>query len=116
MSGFPNAQNNPAGAIPVYVTSGGGGGPIPLADNSTALVGGVSTQVLEANPDRKYFLIQSTDGVPLWMNWTGADAEIGVLGNIQLAAGVTYESGGYVTTAAVAVICETDSNVTVLEG
>ncbi len=112
---YPNDQGNPAGAIPVYVTSGGGG--ISVTDESQSLPGGVEVVVLPANPSRKYLFIQCvTDGVDIWVNMFGGSAEVNGLGSFLLSAGQTYESGTYVSATAVSIYSGAAADVTIAEG
>lgn len=116
MPGFPNDQSNPAGAIPVYVTSGGGGGLTPV-DYSTTLNTGAST-VADENASRKYLFIQCvTPGQDIWVDLTGSAAAPEQYPSFKLAAGQTYESGTYVLPGAVSIYVSADNvGVTVVEG
>ncbi len=112
---YPNDQGNPAGAIPVYVTSGGGS---PLVvDASDAIAATTPTDWLPANPTRRYLFIQcQTSGVTLAFNPTGSPAGLDTLGSITLQPGQAYESGSVVFAGAISLYASGAANVTVLEG
>jgi len=115
MTGFPNSQSNPAGAIPVYVTSGGP--PPAIADVSTT-VGTASSIVLAALPTRRYLFIQASNpAVGVWFNVTGGPATLGASGTIYLAPGESYESGPVVSGGQVQMSASAGASfVTILEG
>jgi len=114
MPGFPNDQSNPAGAIPVYVTSGS---PPTFVDASAVIPAATLTEVLPANASRRYLLIQNlTPGEDIWINLFGGDAEAYTTPSILLAAGQTYESGSVVTNMAVSIYSTNGAVVTVVEG
>ncbi len=116
MPGFPNDQSNPAGAIPVYVVAGGGGGGLTINDVSQTIPAAIPVEVLPANSSRKYLFIQcTTAGNPIWVNIAGRDAST-ASSSFLLAAGQTYESGTYVSGEAVSIYTEVEADVTVMEG
>lgn len=116
MPGFPNNQGNPAGAIPVYVTSGGGGSLI-INDVSQAIPAATSTEVLPANASRRYLFIQCvTPGEDLWINMFGGGATPNMVSSFLLTAGQTYESGTYVSPEPVYIYSANGADVTVVEG
>ena len=119
MALFPNAQNNPAGALPVWLAPGPAGvqNAVTVTDSSNALVAGVAETVLPADPARRYFLIQnvSVPAVDMWMSFVGA-AVVGTAGSIKLAAGQTYESGPAVVGNAVSLIAASNTTATIWKG
>lgn len=116
MSGFPNDQSNPAGAIPVYLTGGGGGG-LTINDVSQSIPAATPFEVLAANADRRYLFIQCvTPGEDIWVNMFGGGATPNTVSSFLLAAGQTYESGTYVSPAEVSIYSANGADVTVVEG
>ena len=114
MPGFPNNQGNPAGAIPVYVTSGSAP---TFVDGSATIPAATPTEVLSANVSRRYLLIQClTAGEDIWINLFGSDAGVGNAPSIKLTAGQTYESGPTVSNLAISIYCVNEVTVTVVEG
>jgi len=115
MTGFPNSQSNPVGAIPVYVTSGDPSSAI--ADVSTT-VGTASSVVLAAFPSRRYLFIQASNpGTGVWFNMTGGPAAFGQPGTIYLGPGQSYESGPVISSGQVRMSASVGSSlVTILEG
>jgi len=116
MPGFPNNQSDPAGAIPVYVT-GGGGSAVDVLDFSQAISAMSAATVVEENQTRRYLFIQCvTPGEAIWVNVLGATAAPNDLGSFQLVAGQTYESGSVVPAGAVSIFSANGADVTVMEG
>ena len=118
MPGFPNDQSNPAGAIPVYVTSGGGGGnAVTMNDVSTDLAAGIPQLLLPANPARKYLFIQTiSPNTPIYVNFMGSEAAPDSASSFLLAFGQTYESGAYVSGEEVWLYSDVTTIVTIAEG
>jgi hypothetical protein len=116
MTTFPNAQNNSGGAIPVYVTSGGGGG-LTITNRSATFNTG-STSAVPANANRRYLFIQTaTNGRDIWLNFMGGAAAPNTAGSFLLAAGQTYESGTNVPPGQVFLHSAADGTaVTIMEG
>lgn len=62
MTNFPNAQNNPAGAIPVYVTPGvSGAGYTPAAGAATAIVTGGTAVTAVSGPINGGYIINPSN-------------------------------------------------------
>lgn len=115
MAGFPNAQNNPAGAIPVRVVAGGStGAGTPAVDKSVTLNAGVAQEVCAANPQRNYLLIQPI-GRAVWASFVGVAAP-SAKGSFEVQVGQTYESLVGVPSSAVSIYCSDTINCTVYEG
>lgn len=113
---FPNNQSNPAGAIPVYLTSGATGG-LVITNRSVSFNTG-SNAAVPVNTARRYLFIQCvTPGVDIWINPVGGTAAVATAGSFKLAAGQTYESGSMVFPGAVAIYVPSNAtSVTILEG
>lgn len=71
--------------------------------HSSVAVGSSSVQLLAANANRRYLLIQNLDSVVnIWIRLDGATATYG--DGIQIAAGATFELQGYAPTGKVTAI------------
>lgn len=115
MTGYPNDQSNPAGAIPVRVVPGGATGNGTVAvDKSVTLNAGVAAAVCAANPLRNYLFIQPI-GRPVWVSFVGVAAP-SAKGSFEITLGETYECLVGVPGNAVSVYCSDTINCTVYEG
>ena len=114
MTGFPNNQSNPAGAIPVYDAGPGAGGGIVAVNKSVTLSAGVAAIVCVAKANRRYLLIQPLGGTA-WVSFVGTAAP-STKGSFEVTQGLTYESLQGVVGNAVSVYCSSAIDCTVYEG
>lgn len=79
----------------------------PSVDHGGTITnGGVSQQVMAANPARSYLLFQNQSGSDMWINFTGAAAA--TQPSVLIAPGDAYvQEAGFVFTDAVNVFCAT---------
>lgn len=113
---YPNDQQNPAGAIPVWITSGGGGGgptgPAVIGVSANGTVGATSATLIAAGQYSGWVTIQNTGTGTLYIsfNATATTAGIAILAGAAMtlpfgptnaltgigsAAGVTWAAIGY---------------------
>ncbi len=106
MTGFPNAQNNPAAAIPVYVTQGGTPAQAtPAAPSASSIVtGGTAVTVFAAGVIENVADIINPPSASetLYIDFVTA-AVAGSATSIPLSPGQAYRISGPITTAVSAV-------------
>lgn len=116
---FPNEQDNPEAAIPVWIApqpSGGGGG-LEITGDTVEIDPDTADEVLAARPGRRYLFIQPvTEDGEIWANWIGGTAAPGATGSARIAWGQSYESGLVCPNAAVSIYSLAGCDVTVMEG
>ena len=110
-----NFQSTAANAIPVYVTTGGGGTTIGAVSryagtwtdrSGTITTANVSQTLMAANSIRKAFYLQNTSSVTLYINFTSNASTGG--GSVQVPAGGTYtDPPEFVTTEQINILATT---------
>lgn len=104
----------PLGMWNTEAASSGGGGIVGITPqfSSNFYTGGVSEELLPADPDRTYLLIQAPS-VDVWVNWGDGATDAGEDNGILLVAGTIYESGNSVPITPVYIYPVSDAVVTV---
>jgi hypothetical protein len=104
-----NASGTPISApgdapVPVSIAGGTITQAAPYSDASVESTG-ASQQLVSANGARKYLLIGAPTTAPVWVNFSGGSAGVGLTGCFQISAGGFYESNLVVPSNAVNVFC-----------
>lgn len=85
-------------------------------DRSIASLSGASEELMAANVNRKYLLIQNIAANAMGVNLVGGAAAIGTAGTVTLLPGGSIELEGYASTSQINIIGTATDDVTAYEG
>lgn len=105
-------QKASAGSVPVVIASDQSAVPVTIQtangsltnrSGTTSATANTSTQIIPANPSRKYLIIQNVSTAVIWINFTSAATQSQP--SFQLPIGATFAmEGNFVSTEAVTAI------------